>query len=137
MKIQHQYNSTNFKGLYFKNSFPQVQEAFRQCPAIKKLSEYNDVFISQFQREAEEPYGKILEYGYRCKIASLPNLFSNKAKLLFNGISQTALDLSKYKNQTEITNTVTNDIVEEIGYINSVKEFIENFSTVIKKDFNM
>ena len=137
MKIQNSHNSINFNGLYFKKVSPQVQEAFRQCPAIRNLSKCNDVFISQFQHETEEPFGKILEFGYKCKIVSPPNLFSKKEKLLFEGISETALDLSKYKNQKEINDTVTNDIVEEIGYIHNVKDFIENFCKVIKKDFDI
>ena len=137
MKIQNSQNPINFNGLYFKKVSPQIQEAFGECPAIQKLSLNNDVFISQFQRKVQEPYGKILEYGYRCKIVEPANFFRPDRKLIFDGISETALDLSKYKNQNEINNTVTNDIVEEIGYIHNVKDFIENFCKVIKKDFDI
>ena len=137
MEIKNIHYKQNFNGLYFKKVSPQIEQAFRECPAIKNISKNNDVFISQFQCEKEEPYGRILEYGYNCKIKSLPNLFCNKPEVIFNGISEIALDLSKFKNPKEVQQTVTNYIIEEISYIDNVKNFIENFSTVIKKDFNI
>ena len=135
MKIQNSQNLINFNGLYFKKVSPKVRQAFAECPAIKNISENNDVFISQFQHETQEPYGKILEYGYKCKIVSPPNLFSHNKEVLFDGISETALDLSEYKTAKEVKQAVSNDLTEEISYIDTVKSFIENFTTVIKKTF--
>lgn len=137
MKIQKTQNPINFNGLYFKKVSPQVQQAFKECPAIQKLTEYNDVFISQYSKKVHESFGDVLEYGYKCKIKSLPNLFCNKAKTIFEGVSEAALDMSNYHNKEQVAAAVTEDLLEEISYLSNVEDFIENFTTVIKKDFSI
>lgn len=133
MKIQNSQSRTNFNGLYFKKVSPQIEEAFRECPAIKDLAKLNDVFISQFTRKVKEPYGKVIEYGYKCKVVSPPNLFSRKKRVMLKGISESALDLSQYKNKKEVKQAIINDLSEQISYLKNFRDFIENFTKIEKK----
>ncbi len=133
MKIQNSQSRTNFNGLYFKKVSPQIEEAFRECPAIKDLAKLNDVFISQFTRKVKEPYGKVIEYGYKCKVVSPSNLFSRKKRVMLKGISESALDLSQYKNKKEVKQAIINDLSEQISYLKNFRDFIENFTKIEKK----
>ncbi len=132
MKIQNVQSQTNFNGVYFKKVSPEIQRAFLDSPAINKLAKDNDVFISQFSKKVKEPYGKILEYGYKLKVVAPPNLFSRKKQLMLKGISESALDLSKYNNKKEVKKAVIEDLLEQISYIQNFNDLLESLTARIK-----